>query len=247
MHYQFEVRNPMEHNAAAEYHLVEQYLLNEMSPELREEFEEHFFDCQECAADVRATAAFLDAARVELRKPEFASRTQLRTENHAPARSRFWMWKPAAAFALAASLLVIVYQNAVVYPRLRSEVAQLETPEILPTVSLVSGNSRGGGIPSAAVGGAHSLLLLVDIPAQDLFFNYTCLLYSPEHKLLWTGRIPAQQAKDTVSIRVPLTMKASGNYSLLVQGNRTPDASSAGVDLANYNFLLNAGSIGSGQ
>src|ERR1700733_10656742 len=154
----------MEHNTAAEYHLVEQYLLNEMSPELREEFEEHFFGCYECAADVRATAAFLDATRVELKKPEFASRTQLRTENQAPSKSRFWMWKPAAAFALAASLLVIVYQNAVVYPWLRSEVAQLETPEILPTVSLVNGNSRGGGIPSAAVGGAHSLLLLVDIP-----------------------------------------------------------------------------------
>ena len=136
----------MDHQEATQLTAVEKYLLNEMSPELRDEFEEHFFDCQECAADVRATAAFLDAARVELRKPEFASRTQLRTENHAPARSRFWMWKPAAAFALAASLLVIVYQNAVVYPRLRSEVAQLETPEILPTVSLVSGNSRGGGM-----------------------------------------------------------------------------------------------------
>jgi hypothetical protein len=156
------------------------------------------------------------------------------------------MWKPAAAFALAASLLV-VYQNAVVYPRLRSEVARLEAPEILPTVSLVTGNSRGGRIPSATVGGAHSLLLLVDIPAQDLFFNYTCLLYSPEHKLLWTGLVPAAQAKDTLSIRVPLGMKADGTYSLLVQGNRTPDASSAGVDLANYNFSLNAGSMGSGQ
>jgi hypothetical protein len=247
MHYQFEVRNPMEHNAATEHHLVEQYLLNEMPPEVREEFEEHFFDCQVCAADVRATAAFLDAARVELKKPEFASRTQLRAEDQAPAKGRFWMWKPAAAFALAASLMVVVYQNAVVYPRLRSEVARLETPEILPTLSLVSGNSRGGAIPSVAVGSAHAMLLLVDIPAQDIFFNYTCLLYSPQHKLLWTGQVPAQQAKDTVSIRLPLGMSAGGTYSLLVKGNRTPDASSTAVNLANYDFSLNAGPVGPGQ
>jgi hypothetical protein len=239
----------MEHYAAAEHHLVEQYLLNEMSPELREEFEEHFFDCQACAADVRATAAFLDAARIELKKPEFAGSTQQRGIVQLPVKQRGWsLWQPTLAFAMAAALLVGVYQNVVVYPRLRTEVARLEAPEILPTVSLVSGNSRGGATPSATVGNAQSVLLLVDIPAQERFSNYTCLLYSPQHELLWTGHVPAQQAKDTVSIRVPvsaLAKKLGGTYSLLVKGNQ--EASSTGVDLANDSFSLNDGSVGPGQ
>jgi hypothetical protein len=232
----------MEHHNAAEHHLVEQYLLNEMSPKLREEFEEHFFDCPACAADVRATAAFLNLARTELKKPEFASRAPSKQE-------RLLLWKPTLSFALAASLLVVVYQNAFVYPQLRNDVARLEAPEILPTVSLVSGNSRGGTVPSATMGSAHSLLLLVDIPAQDRFSNYTCLLYSPQHELIWMGQILAQQAKDTVSIRVPMLQRAGGMYSLLVKGNQNQSMSpsNTGIDLANYSFSLNVGTAGPGQ
>jgi hypothetical protein len=239
----------MEHYAAAEQHLVEQYLLNEMSPELREEFEEHFFDCQQCAADLRATAGFLEAARTELKKPEFATSTQPSPATQVPSQQgRPLLWKPVfAGTALAACVSVVLYQNVVVYPRLRNEVALLETPEILPTVSLVSGNSRGGEVPSATLGSAQSLLLLVDIPAQDHFSSYTCLLYSPQRALVWTGKVLAQEAKDTVSIRVPMAKMPGGTYSLLVRGYQSQDGSSTGVDLANYSFSLNAGSADPGK
>jgi hypothetical protein len=237
----------MEHQYAVEHHLVEQYLLNEMSADLRDRFEEHFFDCQQCVADLRATAAFLDTARAEFDRPEFIT-IEPKQKVFSIKQGRLLQWKPAFAFvALAASLLVIVYQNAIVYPHLRTEVARLEAPEILPSVSLVSGNSRGDTTPSVAVGTAKSLLLLVDIPAQDRFSNYICELYSPHHELLWTGQVPAQQTKDTISIRVPIANKVSGSYSLVVKGIQNSDAANSGVDLATYSFLLNGGTLGSGQ
>src|SRR2546425_5064954 len=37
--------------------------LGELPEELCEAYEEHYFDCQECATDVIATAAFADGAR----------------------------------------------------------------------------------------------------------------------------------------------------------------------------------------
>ena len=39
---------------------AERYLLGEMTEADREQYEEHFFSCADCAEDVRTTAAFLD-------------------------------------------------------------------------------------------------------------------------------------------------------------------------------------------
>jgi Putative zinc-finger len=37
----------MDHHQATQLTAVEKYLLDELPPELRDEFEEHYFDCQE--------------------------------------------------------------------------------------------------------------------------------------------------------------------------------------------------------
>ena len=152
------------------------------------------------------------------------------------SKSRLVSFWPTALVwsALAASLLVIAYQNVVVYPRFKTEIAELKTPEILPQVSLVGGNSRGGQIPGATVGSGKPFLLLLDIPAEDRFSSYTCLLYSPSGSLAWRVEVSPQQAKDTVSIRVPSAGQGAGEYTLTVQGNMAGSA----VDLAPLSLYL---------
>ena len=49
----------MDHNEAIEQMAAERYLLDELTPELRDAFEEHAFDCPECTLDLRAGAAFI--------------------------------------------------------------------------------------------------------------------------------------------------------------------------------------------
>src|SRR5579862_3648061 len=207
----------MNHEEAARLSLVEKYLLDELPPELRDEFEEHYFDCQNCADDVRATAAFLDIAKHELKNfPREGSST-------AKKPWLAWVWTPAFAVpALAACLLVIVYQNAVIFPRFRSALAEIRSPEILPTISLVGGNSRGGVTPSVTVQNARPFLLVFDIPAQDRFSSYSCVLYSPSGSLAWRLQVSAEAAKDTVTIRVPATRETSGSYTLVIEGNTGP-------------------------
>jgi len=158
----------MDHTQVAESHLVEQYLLEELPPELRDEFEEHFFDCLECAAELRMTGAFLDAARSELQAPELAlllaNQTPIELEK---PRAKVIQWPVAFALAaLAACLLVavLVYQSFVTVPHLRGELAALDTPEVLPTLSLAAGASRGGALPSITRNGAQAVLLQFDIP-----------------------------------------------------------------------------------
>jgi hypothetical protein len=229
-----EALTDMDHQQATESTAVEKYLLDELTPEMRDAFEEHFFDCQECASDVRATAGFMDAA-----KREFQANPLPKPRVAAKNKPRLAFLRPALAWsALAASLLVIAYQNVVVYPRFRSEIAELRVPEILPSLSLVGGNSRSGEVPAVSVGGARPFLLSLDIPTEDRFSSYTCLLYAPSGSLVWRVDVPSQSARDTVSIRVPSTNRPSGEYTLTVQGNGK--TGSPGTDLAHYRFTVNS-------
>ncbi|PYV81447.1 MAG: hypothetical protein DMG93_15315 [Acidobacteria bacterium] len=49
----------MDHSEAIREMLAEKYLLDELSPEARETFEEHFFGCMECAQDVGSGATLI--------------------------------------------------------------------------------------------------------------------------------------------------------------------------------------------
>src|SRR6202795_317324 len=223
----------MDHNQSTNLMAVEKYLLEELTPDVRDEFEEHFFDCEECATDLQATAAFMATATQEFKanpipKPGKAAKGK-------SLSAAFW---PAAAVwsALAASLLLVAYQNLVVFPRFKTEIAELKAPEILPVISLVGGNSRGDQTPTATAAAAHPFLLSLDIPTQDRFSSYTCLLYSPSGPLVWRTEVSAQSARDTVSIRVPSVDTQAGKFTLAVQGN----LAGSSVDLARYPFALNS-------
>ena len=63
----------MEHQEAIRLGAVEKYLLGELPTPQRDEFEEHFFDCRECAAELRMTANFLGIAREELKRGNFGA------------------------------------------------------------------------------------------------------------------------------------------------------------------------------
>ena len=56
----------MDHDEAVRTLATEEYLLGELNPEVRDQFEEHVFDCQQCAFDLWAAATFLGHARVLL-------------------------------------------------------------------------------------------------------------------------------------------------------------------------------------
>ena len=55
--------NIMDHDQAIKQRAAERYLLDELSPEERNHFEEHYFMCVQCADDVRAAFAFRDNAK----------------------------------------------------------------------------------------------------------------------------------------------------------------------------------------
>jgi hypothetical protein len=226
----------MDHQEATRLMAVEKYLLKELPPELRDEFEEHYFDCPECAADLAATEAFLSAAKAELAAPP-PSRVSTASTKKSPFE---FLWRPAFALPVFALLLLIIaYQNVAVYPRLASQVAQLRAPQILSSLSLVGGNSRGGEIPSVTLRRLQSFVLSLDIPTQERFSSYTCLLVSPSGSTDFRIQVSAQQARDTVSISVPAGDWKAGTYNLIVQGSTDRVPAQPVADLAHYRFAVN--------
>lgn len=112
----------MDHEIAIQNQAAERYVLGEMDQQERDAFEEHFFSCEACAGDVRATTDFADAARAIFReRPSFVQ----------PSR-RWLAWPiPSLAWAAAAALCLIVigYQNVAVIPGLRAP--RSVTPSII--------------------------------------------------------------------------------------------------------------------
>src|SRR6516164_9444118 len=98
----------MDHMEAERQMLSERYLLNELTPEMREEFEEHFFSCQQCALDLEAGAAFLDHSKAVMSspvKPEVQKPVP-------PVSQKFWArLRPAFALPLLGLVALISYQS----------------------------------------------------------------------------------------------------------------------------------------
>ena len=53
----------MDHTQAVTSMAAEKYLLDELESAVREEFEKHFFICQECAEDIRIGSRFLECMK----------------------------------------------------------------------------------------------------------------------------------------------------------------------------------------
>jgi hypothetical protein len=225
----------MDHAEAISQSAVEKYLLGELSPEVRDAFEEHYFDCEECSTDLRAMTLFLSQAKVELGRPAGIQST-------VPRRKLFnfaVLLRPAIAVpAMAAMLAVIGFQNVVTVPRLKDEAAAASLPQVLPSISLVDGGSRGEETRTLTVKANQPFLLFVDVPPESRFSSYLCSLYSPSGQVLWQMTVPSAQTADTVSIQVPPHSAHSGVNTLLVQGVPGGEQNAAAVDLVRYRFLL---------
>jgi hypothetical protein len=225
-----EPMEPMDHSDAVNQMAAERYLLGELPPDVRDAFEEHLFDCPECAFDIRAGVAFVDEATLQLpgltaTAPESAALPAAKTPERPasePKRRKWSGWwgslfsTPAfAAPVFATMLLVIGYQNLVTYPALRSEATE---PRLLSSVALHTG-TRGGARTVVMADRKQGVLLQIDLPEQTLYSSYTVDLYNPQGKLAWTRNFtPGAAGADSLSVALPGKGIEAGAYSLAISG-----------------------------
>jgi len=227
----------MNHSEAVDQMAAERYLLNELAPDAREAFEEHAFDCPECALDLRAGDLFVQEARAQL--PELvASAQKSNAAGTAVKKSNWFPWfSPAFAVPAFAALLILVgYQNFVTFPALRQSASE---PRLAPVAPLHSA-TRGATRPTFTADRIHGMALPIDLvaePGMAPAASYSFELRDPQGKLAWTGTAPAAtqgtDSDQTFSLTIPGRMLQNGSYSLTVtsvtvQGGRTP--------IEQYNF-----------
>jgi len=208
----------MEHIEAVKQMAAERYLLDELTPELREAFEEHFFDCRECALDLRAASAFVEEAKAQL--PHLAAAPSA-PSSPAPAHRaanrthRFFWLRPAFAVPAFALLLALIgYQNVAIIPGLQSEAAQ---PRLLPW-TLFHAGTRGASRTSLPADRKQGAVLLIDLPQDSAYTSYSFDLYDPHDRRFWTQTAATAGGNGTFSLVIPGPGLQQGSYTLVISG-----------------------------
>lgn len=225
----------MDHEEAVRQNATERYLLDELDPGQREQFEEHFFDCPDCADDVRAAAIFVEHSKEVLAEQPAPSPAR----DAEPPKKWFekkafaWLHPAFAMPALALLLAVVGYQNLVELPRL-----ELATtlPHVLPAIALNLQTAGDNSEPIAVAPGGDFLLNVI-IPPGNSYPSYKVDLYNPQRQidtsLPITGAIPGS----TWPIHIPGANRESGIYKLAVQG-RTAEGQTTEVGSSSFEIKI---------
>jgi hypothetical protein len=205
----------MDHDLVVRQQMTEKYLLGELEPDARLKFEEHFFDCSECALDVRAGDLFVQQAKGVLAADTVPVSSKMpATAPVLVVRGWFAWLRPAfAGPALALLLVVVGYQNLVTYPQLQRA---LNRPRV-PSFASLNVGTWGSGGPTISIRPGDGFSLFVRIP-PDGYSSHAAELYNPAGKPEWSVTIPMTSAQDQWLVQVPGANREPGTYILVVRG-----------------------------
>lgn len=210
----------MQHEQADQTLAVERYLLGDMTPTELEQFEEHLFICPECADSVKAGVAFVDNARVVLAEPAFQTSREAARSKEQGAASSWWKWFLTPAFAPAFAALAFIcvagYQQFVVIRGLRTQLAEVTTPQPLATFAL---HAVSRGEPQAVVvpADARFYSLYFDVAAESAS-GYSCGILDGSGSVRFTEHLaaPKPEAGGSLNLLIGHSALPPGEYVLVV-------------------------------
>jgi len=208
----------MDHNEAIQLQAAVKYVLGELSPVQRDEYEEHYFDCAECAADIKALATFADTTREVLRQ----ERASHLAKDLVPAHGGWLRWlRPVVALpAFGALLLIIAYQNTVTIPHARegalSSSAQLFVTSRAPKMAVTRGRED---IAKYSVRQGENLPLKFDFTPRTSFDAYLCRLQDESARTVLQVSVPGSFTNKELNLVVPANAVKSGKYKLVFTGD----------------------------
>jgi len=222
----------MNHTEAVSRGAAERYLLGQLSASESDEFEQHFFDCEDCARELRAGAMFEENARavfLDERPPQLKAESSFWV--------RFWErpWIAAPAFAAVALAAVTAYHLAVVIPGLRSQLHQALSPQamasfVLPPVS--RGDARSIEVPA----GARFYSIYMDPTWEGSFTEYLCSVQDESGSTRFRVRLPAPPPGKPIQILMARPLLAPGRYTVVI--HNAAENGKREAELARYALIL---------
>lgn len=205
----------MNHEVAVTTRAAERYILSELESDEREAFEEHYFECQDCAEDVRALSIFVENAKAVLATPPEPFPVRLADVRPAPApASGLWLgWlRPQLAMAgLATFFVVLLGVQFTAMQRLRA-------PR-LSEAAVLHGISRGE-VPVLRQGQPLSLLIAVEEPLQGN--NITAEVRGADGAVRQRVEGTASASDRGLSLYIPDPDLPSGRYSVVIGNTQYP-------------------------
>ena len=202
----------MEHTDAVKLQAVEKYILGELTPSLRDEFEAHYFDCAECSLNLRTGVAFAAVSR-----QYFAESAPQKVAAAVPQLGWFSWLKPLVVVpAFAALLLLIGYQNIVSIPHLR-QAASTNVGAVVPWFSLTTSSVHGSAGTRIEIqpGQGFHLFFDITIAPQQPGATFLAKLQDSTGKAVLSRTVSAKEAQKAVIFDVPGGL-AEGDYKLVV-------------------------------
>lgn len=209
----------MDHVTALNERSAERYVLGEMSIVETEEFERHFFECDECALAVEESQILTANARAVLSEAEpeaLGEESKGRPKPSFGDALRAWWYRPLALFPAAAAVLLAafsVYQGAIVIPQLQR---QLGEARALPAFQLIAA-SRGAASQVRIPAGTASFAVSADIPPDAHFAGYVCEV-SMGGRVLFQLNAPPPAEGQPITILIPAKGLSAGQYELAIYG-----------------------------
>jgi hypothetical protein len=191
----------MEHVEAMQSGAAERYILGQLSAAEADSYEEHFFDCRECAEEVRMGAAFLEGGRKLARQEREAPVVSI-----AEHRERRRPWLPAAV----AALLILGISAPLLVRQMRETGPSFD----IPAVHTLQSGTRAAGEPVQEV--APGDILYVDVVAEPSYGRYELRVTDAGGKHVLTRAVTPEQTRDSL----PLVLRGwdAGTYELVIVG-----------------------------
>lgn len=196
----------MNHSQAIETAAAERYTLNEMTAVESDEFEVHYFDCLECANDVRDYEAIRHGIRAIANPPVSRPVKWFPAAVAAIAGVKLATWLPSAA----AAVLVVAFGIDQYKDRQPAiDVAAANVPLV--------GLSRGEASEPFVVRAGQKFPVTIDV-AMEGAVRYRAEIRDAKGRVRASNDITLQQAENTISLVVgPLP---AGSYDLVILGVR---------------------------
>jgi hypothetical protein len=234
----------MDHREALDADGAEKYALGQMSEQERDRFEEHFFDCSECADEVKAAFVFLDNAQEAVRSERSAAD---RGRSTRPDPLPWWAGLKSFFLPIpmgAAATLALLLGGPAAYlafhrvPELERELATAQALQPVSWHFLTVSRSERQVVRVSKSTRMMGLTLSRSYTTGHRYYRCAVRDVDGAGRALMSEVLPAPAGGDELQVLIPVSRLRPGSYLLALDGLDSPSGGVVAPDLARYAFTL---------